>query len=188
MFTILLITLATAKYTVVSNPDGSTAVFKFDQCYYMMLDTYVKFEEKGDKVKGYTSNKCGDWEEQGSSSSGDIEIRDDLPDYYYVQYVYNDADNCELSDSDGHPLENLNPQCTKVLGLVSYSVKAEIKDKMITLTPYNSQDCTGAVDTTLTTVTYELEKCTKSNGVNFMFSEGAFEVFAFLALFIAFLF
>ncbi|ELP85503.1 hypothetical protein EIN_529000 [Entamoeba invadens IP1] len=188
MFALLLVTLATAKYAVVSNLDGSTAVYKFDQCYYMMLNNYVKFEENGDKVKGYVSNKCGNWVEQASASSGDIEIKSDLPDYYFVQYFYNDADNCEFGESDAHPLENLYPQCTKITLVSTYSIKAEIKDKMITLTPYNSEDCTGDVYTAYTSVTYELEKCTSVNNMNYMFSEGAFEVFAFLALFIAFLF
>ncbi|ELP86537.1 hypothetical protein EIN_160410 [Entamoeba invadens IP1] len=126
-------------------------------------------------------------EKQGSSEIVGYKSQSDLPDYYFVGYSYSDANDCELSESKGHPLEVLYKQCTKS-SVSSFSVKAEIKDKKITLTNYKTEDCTGAADTTTEPKVFELEKCIHIDGSNRMFSEGAFEVFAFLGLFIVFLF
>ncbi|ELP85702.1 hypothetical protein EIN_264890 [Entamoeba invadens IP1] len=180
---LLFIALNSAKYAV-STDSTQTTVVRLGQCYYIGSGIYVKAEEDGEGIRAYESNVCGNWVDKGKKSlSPTTRFEKDLPLYKYVIYDYMDAKNCKISEKGGHPLETLYKECQKeIVG----STKSEIKDGIISRTYYlTTSDCTG-ISQSLNKI--ELNKCNLVGDEYITYSQGAYEIFAFLALLLVCLF
>ncbi|ELP95338.1 hypothetical protein EIN_218130 [Entamoeba invadens IP1] len=99
-----------------------------------------------------------------------------------MYYEYKDAKDCIFSEKDAHPIEYPYSECTQVGD--TNSEKASIADGKVNTAYYGTKDCSGTAIKEYEPV--ELEKCLSNNGLSYaMYSEGEFEVFVMLDLFIA---
>ncbi|ELP86205.1 hypothetical protein EIN_516050 [Entamoeba invadens IP1] len=177
----LLLAIASAKY-LISTTGYSVTIYKDGQCYYDGDNTYYKYVEEGDNIQSYKSSTCSNWiKDEVIPKGANAVVQDDLPEYYYMFYEYKDAKDCIFSEKDANPIEYPYSECTQTGD--SSSEKASKADGKVSYNVYNTKDCSGTAIKEYEPV--ELEKCLSNNRFYTMYSEGEFEVFAMLALFIA---
>ncbi|ELP89297.1 hypothetical protein EIN_045210 [Entamoeba invadens IP1] len=183
MLTILLVlvSIASARY-MVKYDDGEIAIKKFGKCYQSTFN-YVKYELNAMYVYTYTSSDCNNWIPSSSQVATEGVIKYNLPDYVAVQYTYN-GKSCSISNEDGNPRETLySGECIRGS---KESEQFAIDGKNLVLKTFGNSDCTGSHKDMETIA--ELDKCVDKSTYSYKITSGAFEVFALLALALAFLF
>ncbi|ELP89298.1 hypothetical protein EIN_045220 [Entamoeba invadens IP1] len=175
---LLFVTIASARYLVLTGG----AIQKLGRCYVGNGLTYQKVELNGYFLNSFTSNDCDNWLPTGSSLVN-YPVVYSLYDYIAVKYSY-DKKGCENTVDKAKPTEQLYTDVCTSLGVGS--TRYAIEGNKLVLKTFTNTDCTGTF--TLSVESEELDKCVDKSTYSYKITSGAFEVFALLALALAFLF
>ncbi|ELP83953.1 hypothetical protein EIN_244140 [Entamoeba invadens IP1] len=181
MFVLLfLVTLSSAKYLVEDN-----SITKLGKIYEISNFNYIKYTQEGMYIYKYVSSDCKEWIPSTASLLSSYGVPQySLPDYVAVSYTYPSTKDCTTTNEDSNPIERLYLAiCTRG---TDDSSQYAIENNNLVEKKFTSNDCTGTAKDTK--VKYELDKCNTELTYSYKITSGAFEIFALLAIALAFLF
>ncbi|ELP86547.1 hypothetical protein EIN_161410 [Entamoeba invadens IP1] len=181
------LSIVSSKYAVMQYGQNYF-VYELGTCYYY-TNKYINLYEEDKQIRTKSGTTCKEMEDDPSFNAlfAIYELRDDIPEFSAVQYLWDLNEKCELSDKDGHPQEFLYAAgCNKDISGKFYIQYVYDEDKnTVSINKYSDEKCTVAEGEVITKTKGE---CLKETAGYVTYSDNSVKVFVILALAVMFIF